>query len=386
MKDASRSPDDDAQRATDGDMTELGDGPEFRLGEGRISGVLSLFFALLSLGAVLCFRYPGWLSIPEARARYDVEFLRSLLFLSLCVAGLMALVSAALNVRGRLWIVGILCTCLAIALGGAEASTQTPGESPLPIGLDVFVLDLLVSALVFIPLERIWSQRRQRIFRREWSTDLSYFAMTHLLVQLVILVTTVFATQYLSAFVISPTRNALWALPTWLQFVLALFVADFFQYWSHRAYHLVPWLWRFHAVHHSAESMDWLAGSRMHLLEVLATRIFVFVPLFVLGFAPDALYLYVGWVGFHAVFVHSNLRWRFGFLRYLITTPQYHHWHHTQDEDFVDVNYAVHLPVLDLIFGTFRLPKEWPTKYGVLGEPLPNGLLAQHAYPFKKRS
>ena len=375
MEDASHS----SQLAPD-----CGDGPEFRLGEGRISGALSLFFGLLSLGAVLCIRYPGWLSIPEARARYDIELLRSILFVVLCVASLMAIVSALLDLRGRLWIAGLASTVAAIALGGSEASTQTPGESPLPIGLDVFVLDLLVSALIFIPLERIWSRRRQRVFRREWSTDLSYFAMTHLLVQLVILVTTVFATQHLTGFVIPATSALLSAPPLWLQFVLALFVADFFQYWSHRAYHLVPWLWRFHAVHHSAETMDWLAGSRMHLLEVLVTRICVFVPLFVLGFSPDALYLYVGWVGFHAVFVHANLRWRFGWLRYVITTPQYHHWHHAQDEAFVDANYAVHLPILDLIFGTFRLPDAWPESYGTLGKPLPKGLLAQHAYPFEK--
>ena len=62
-----------------------------------------------------------------------------------------------------------------------------------------------------------------------------------------------------------------------------ILVADLVQYWTHRAYHEVPALWRLHAVHHSVKSMDWLAGSRQHILELILTRTLVLAPIFVLS-------------------------------------------------------------------------------------------------------
>ena len=66
-------------------------------------------------------------------------------------------------------------------------------------------------------------------------------------------------------------------------------MADFTQYWVHRTFHAVPALWRFHAVHHSAEQMDWLAGSRLHLVDIAVTRGLTYVPIYVLGFAEGPL-------------------------------------------------------------------------------------------------
>jgi sterol desaturase/sphingolipid hydroxylase (fatty acid hydroxylase superfamily) len=357
---------------------------EFRIGEGRISGAISLFFGIASLIGVLCFRYPGWFSIPTLRANYNLDLLRNVLFLAILISIIMAGLSFALNRRGLMWIVGVVASGTAVSMGGAEASRLTNSEAALPIGLDWFVLDLLISAGIFIPLERIWAKKPQRILRPEWSTDLTYFAITHLLVQLVILVTTVFATKHLSGFIFG-SKEWLRSLPFAVQVALAVFVADFCQYWSHRLYHRVSFLWGFHAVHHSAPHMDWLAGSRQHILELLATRMFVFIPVFLLGFSPEAIYIYVGFVGVQAVFVHTNINWNFGLLRYVFVTPQYHHWHHSDNREYMDKNYAVHLPILDMMFGTFLLPKnEWPETYGVLGPDLPKGLIKQHMYPFNR--
>ena len=361
------------------------DTQEFRVGEGRISGAISLFFGLASFAGTLCFSYPDWLSVPTLRQNYNIGLLRNILFLSIVISVLMGGLSFALNRRGLMWILGIVASTTAVVMGGAEASAQTHSAAALPIGLDWFVLDLLISAGIFIPLERIWAKKPQRILRPEWSTDLTYFAITHLLVQLVILVTTVFANEHLKWAIIPATQDFLIGLPMALQILLAVFAADFCQYWSHRIYHRVPFLWGFHAVHHSAPHMDWLAGSRQHLLELLATRTCVFIPVFVLGFSPEAMYAYVGIVGVQAVFVHTNINWNFGPLRFLIVTPQYHHWHHADDRAYMDKNYAVHLPLLDLMFGTFLLPKnEWPETYGVLGPDLPTGVIHQHLYPFNR--
>jgi lathosterol oxidase len=153
----------------------------------------------------------------------------------------------------------------------------------------------------------------------------------------------------------------------------------------------VPVLWRFHATHHSSRAIDWLAGSRLHVVDVLATRGLVLVPVFLLGFAQPALYAYLVFVSFHAVFIHANVRFRFGWLDFVIATPRAHHWHHAVAP--VDKNFAVHLPVLDRLFGTQHLPRDvsgedsmerWPAAYGIEGHPVPEGWWSQLRHPFRK--
>ena len=119
-------------------------------------------------------------------------------------------------------------------------------------------------------------------------------------------------------------------LPFFVALFLIVLVADLVQYWTHRAYHEVPVLWRLHAVHHSVKSMDWLAGSRQHILELIITRTLVLAPIFVLGFSKEVIDAYIVIVGFQAVFNHANVSVRLGPLRYVIVTPNFHHWHHSR--------------------------------------------------------
>jgi lathosterol oxidase len=156
-------------------------------------------------------------------------------------------------------------------------------------------------------------------------------------------------------------------------------------YWVHRTFHEVPALWKFHAVHHSSEHMDWLAGSRSHFIEILIDRSLVMVPLYLLGADRAALDAYVLFAAVQAVFVHANVRLPFGPLKYVLTTPQFHHWHHSSDRPAIDTNYAVHLPVFDYLFGTFHMPEQhWPVAYGTT-KPLPRSFLGQLAYPLRLR-
>jgi sterol desaturase/sphingolipid hydroxylase (fatty acid hydroxylase superfamily) len=160
-------------------------------------------------------------------------------------------------------------------------------------------------------------------------------------------------------------------------------VADLVQYWTHRAYHEVPALWRLHAVHHSVKSMDWLAGSRQHILELLITRTLVLAPIYVLGFSKEVIDTYIVIVGFQAVFNHANVSVRLGPLRYLIVTPNFHHWHHSQDDEAIDKNYAAHFAFLDHLFGTaVQADRKWPNQYGVVGDYVPNGFWKQVKFPF----
>lgn len=75
---------------------------------------------------------------------------------------------------------------------------------------------------------------------------------------------------------------------------------------------------------------------------------------------------YLVFVSFHAVFIHANVRWRFPGLRWVIATPEYHHWHHTSDEEGIDKNFAQALPMWDILFGTAHQPDHWPKRHGEL--------------------
>ncbi len=157
------------------------------------------------------------------------------------------------------------------------------------------------------------------------------------------------------------------------------------QYWTHRAYHEVPLLWRLHAVHHSAKHMDWLAGSRQSIVELLITRTLILAPIYVLGFSKEVIDAYIVIVGIQAVFNHANVSVRLGPLSYVIVTPNFHHWHHSQDTEAIDRNYAAHFAFLDHLFGTaVQADRKWPEHYGVLGDYVPDGFLAQQAFPFRR--
>ena len=137
-----------------------------------------------------------------------------------------------------------------------------------------------------------------------------------------------------------------------------------------------------HAIHHSCERLDWLASARLHLGDIVVTRAVTFIPLFLLGFANGAIFAYLVFVSFHAIFIHANVNFRFGWLDWVIATPRFHHWHHGAAPEAVDKNFAVHLPVLDLVFGTLLLPKgRWPESYGIAGNPVPENYFTHAVYP-----
>ncbi|WP_143183743.1 sterol desaturase family protein [Rubritalea squalenifaciens] len=116
------------------------------------------------------------------------------------------------------------------------------------------------------------------------------------------------------------------------------------------------------------------------------TRALVMLPLYLLGFEQAALNAYITLVGVQAVAIHANLGINFGWLRYIIATPKFYHWHHAKDHRYMDANYAVHLPVIDMIFGTYRCPKgEWPEEYGNMSGKPPEGFWKQLVFPYKRK-
>ena len=354
--------------------------PSFTAGSSALLGLLSLL-------AVLCFHFPELLTSRELRAVYSEQFARHLLLAGLAAAFVLGTV-AILRDRSRpLALLGVGSATVAVLLGGTNVRFDAIGQTPWSLGMDWFVLSLFFSALVFVPLEHYLGQRRLSPLRNGWRTDLAYFFVGHVLVQFILILVTA-STSTVAALAAFPAlKAAIQSLPVWLQFLLAVFVADLAQATLHRAYHNTPWLWRFHAVHHSSREMDWLAGSRMHLFEIVLTRSVVLLPLLVLGFSQPAVNAYVILVGLQAVLAHANLGIGFGWLEYLLVLPRYHHWHHARHRDYLDVNYAIHLPLVDMLMGTFRLPRDgsWPQEYGVMKlETVPRGILRQHLMPFRR--
>ena len=355
----------------------------FRFGEGRIAGYSSLLLGVLAFLGALCFRYPEILTTRELRDVYDVALLRTILRVGMWTAiglGLFNFVRSA----GDRWMgaIGVVASLAAYFVGGQLEERAVAQRGP-GIGVDWMVLDLLKSTIVFIFLEKLFPKyREQPILRPEWQLDLGYFAVNHLFIGVLIMIANGFAPAVFGWAVNDEVRRFVSGIWLPAQVLLLMFCADFVQYWIHRAYHEVPWLWGLHAVHHSTEYLDWLAGSRTHLVQTAIDRALVMVPLYLLGPRTEALNLYVVLIAFQAVLIHSNFRLPFGPLGYLFVTPKFHHWHHSKDKPAIDTNYAAHLPVLDLMFGTYHMPKDhWPKEYGTT-KPVPRTFGAQFLYPF----
>ncbi len=245
---------------------------------------------------------------------------------------------------------------------------------------------LLIIAVLFVlvvPFEKLFPRHRgQRVRRPGLATDLAY-TLSRPVVDaaglVVALVIGVVSLAWLPGLALRPVVAAL--DPTVHVFV-GFVLFDLAGYWTHRWGHEVPALWRFHAIHHSSERMDWISGLRLHPLDyVLAAPPFFF--LLGAGFTgtQSGVIVVVNFVA--GLFAHANVRWRLRPLRAIVATPEFHHWHHANQPEAINHNYSALLPIWDVLFGTFHVPAESrPQVYGV-AEPIPDGLWAQLMYPLR---
>jgi sterol desaturase/sphingolipid hydroxylase (fatty acid hydroxylase superfamily) len=245
------------------------------------------------------------------------------------------------------------------------------------------VFGLVVLTAVFIPLEKAFALRPQRVLRRRWATDVVHFVVNNLVTTAGIVVAVIVAGSLLRVIVPSATRSAIHHQPGWSQLVAAVLVAELGAYWGHRAAHRAPFLWRFHKVHHSIEEMDWLASGRLHPVDQAFTRSCAILPVFALGFTRATFGAFLVFTTLQALFIHANVRFTFGPLRWVLSTPEFHHWHHADDPAAYNSNFAGEFPWVDALFGTLHLPRgERPARYGIADE-VPDGYLRQLAWPFR---
>jgi sterol desaturase/sphingolipid hydroxylase (fatty acid hydroxylase superfamily) len=247
------------------------------------------------------------------------------------------------------------------------------------------IFGLAILAVIFIPLERLFALHPHRVLRRGWRTDVVHFLVNGAALRIGMLVSVVVIGGFLRAFVPAPLRDAVAASPGWAQIAAGLTIATIGGYAGHRAAHEVPLLWRFHRVHHSSRELDWLAATHLHPLDETFTRSVAVLPLYALGFGRVSLGAFLILITLQAIFIHANVRLRFGPLRWVIGTPQFHHWHHAREPQAYNSNYAGEFPLLDALFGTLYFPaNRWPAQYGV-DATQPDGYLRQIAWPFRTR-
>jgi len=355
-------------------------------GSGWLSGVAALVLGIASLCLLLGERLQGLFSTQMLSPLYALPQFTFMVQALLLASFLLACSNLVLRRNRVLGFSAILLVLVTITIA-QTLNAQAARSSGITLSLDWFVLNILLTGFLFIPLEKLFGRLTQQpLFRDEWREDLFYFLISSVFVQTLTLFTlapSMTILHYTGDW--ASMRQAIASQPLWLQVIEIMFLTDFVQYWFHRAFHQIPFLWGFHAVHHSAKKMDWLAGSRMHIVEIIGLRSMTVVPMYVLGFAEGALHLYILLVYLNATFVHANVRFNVEWLKPLIVTPRFHHWHHGIEKEAIDVNFSIHFPLFDKLFGTYYMPKnQWPSGYGIGGHPVPNGYWKQLMYPFKK--
>ncbi len=174
--------------------------------------------------------------------------------------------------------------------------------------------------------------------------------------------------------------------PFWAQVIAYLILSDVMLYWTHRIFHDAK-LWRYHAIHHSSEHLDWLSAFRFHPVNIIFHSVLVDAVLLLMGIAPQVLVMLAPFQVFMSGFVHADVDWDLGPFRHVIASPAFHRWHHTDVDRGGEKNFAPTFPVVDMIFGTFYMPKGvYPDHFGVDDPNFPESLEQQLLYPFKGRS
>ncbi len=253
---------------------------------------------------------------------------------------------------------------------------------------------LALLGVTYSTLERLWPAiPGQPRLRGGVRTDLTYYYLnatfTKLLTGIIVALLVLVAAHVLGLPVsldqikgATHRQTVVTRSPWWAQLALLLLLSDLLGYWTHRLFHRQPVLWRYHAIHHSSRRLDWLSGARVPPLNDALQNAIPAVPLLLLGFSSTNLPPLLAILGLAAVIVHANVGWTWGPFRYVVISPVFHRWHHTNERCAMNKNFAGLFPCIDMLFGTFYMPKGvQPLEFGVDESEVPAGVLAQLAYP-----
>jgi len=260
------------------------------------------------------------------------------------------------------------------------------GIQGLAIDVTRLSLWLILLIAIFAPIERLCAVHPSKFWRKQMGVDIGWYFINSLVPAALLTPPLVLAAHALHNLNPGGYYTAIGTWPLWVKVPVMIFLGDVATYWGHRALHGIPLLWRFHAIHHSAEDMDWLSNTRAHPVDMVLVRLCGLAPAYLLGLAQTtgkgidpgvALVMIIGTLW--TFFIHANIRMRLGPVEWLISSPIFHHWHHSIDERR-ETNYAFFFPFIDWLFGTAYLPKAWPPGYGI-NPPPPATLAGQFFEP-----
>ena len=242
---------------------------------------------------------------------------------------------------------------------------------------------LLVLFIAVVPFEKLFPRHKgQKIRRPHLHTDISYALVAPLMgvaSGIVAIFVAVISLAWIPGLLI---RDYVAMIPPDIAPFVGFALFDFTVYWTHRFYHEIPVLWEFHSIHHSTEDLDWVSGFRGHPFDgTLIAPAFIF--LIAAGFSAELTGIFAVAQVLLGLFLHANVRWRLRPLHRLVITPEFHHWHHSNEKEAIWTNYSTFLPIWDMIFGTYRMPKDKrPQVYGV-DEYIPDGMIEQLRHPLR---
>ncbi len=251
------------------------------------------------------------------------------------------------------------------------------------------MFDLLKSfalfMIVFVPLEVAFPRdKKKRVLRRAWKTDLLHATLTAIFINFLSIMVLWIGYVIVNFFLPESVKSIIGSQHIALQLIEIAIIADIGAYFMHRLFHTVPALWKFHALHHSIEEMDCLAANRVHFVDQVLTRATTFIIPVSIGFSPAALGAFFLFYGWHSRLKHSNVNVNFGVFKWLLVSPTYHHWHHSNEPEAHDKNFAAQLPILDVIFGTAIMSEnQGPKIYGT-DDDIPEGYVDQLVAPFRR--
>lgn len=248
-------------------------------------------------------------------------------------------------------------------------------------------LRLLPVALILVILEHFLGQASRAKGKKPLRTDLGYLSLALFYAPLLRhFATLLVATLLIEADLLRLNAASFAGLPIVVQIAVLLIVRDLLIYARHRVFHGRR-LWKFHAIHHSSEQVNWLSTVRFHPIEAMI-EVGLNLSLFaLLGPSTDAVIFCSLLIGFYDFFIHADLPLTFGPLRFILVSPVYHRWHHSTDREARGKNFAAMFSCIDLLLGTYYMPREkYPEKTGIVGDThkVPPGLLGQLIYPFVK--
>lgn len=269
----------------------------------------------------------------------------------------------------------ILRSLIGVGLLGATVTTLILGGAG-----PIFTVAVLFALIV--PFEKLFPRHRQRVRRPLMLTDIAYAISQPVLGAVGVAAALVIGVASLAWVPGLAIRPLVSLLPGPIQMLTGIALFDLAIYLVHRWSHEIPFLWRFHSIHHSTEHLDWVSGFRGHPFDgAIAAPPFLF--LLGAGFSAEfsgALAVIQIVTG---LFLHANVRWRWRPLHRVVITPEFHHWHHANEPDAINTNYSVFLPLWDILFKTYYMPADRrPQRYGV-SEPIPASIPGQILHPFR---